>query len=542
MHISASWFFFSQNSSNTASYRRSKKRRSKRAGDDRERSRSYKRPNNWSHMEPLQVLGDSSISQVQPPIGSGVGGGGAASHSSHPSETTKPPLSSRQFAAKVSTDSPKPVDTAVLETSTTSTAMPRSSPPSASAGLVSNSSSSPSSCTQQAPPALSTSTQTPPVAMPPAPAPSHPYHHNHRHHQQSTVQQLMWNPLPPPPTHYPVLGYMDSLSIAIWQFFLDTRQTSAKYAKKVHLRNAMHMMVSAVFENSKLFIVGSSINGFGFDQSDMDLCLTITSEELQNKYETSVVLTQLMEPLRRCSFIRNCNLIRAKVPILKFHDTLTGVDCDLNVNNVIGIYNTHLLAMYTRVDWRVRPLGLFVKHWAQKMDIHDGSRGRLSTYPLLLMLLQYLQCGCSPPIIPNLQARFPKLFNYERPVNELDMRLELPWAELRSSNTATLSELFAGFIQYYNSFDFNQWAISIKHGAPMPINVAIRCLPPHEQAHTTTSFKIFVEEPFSQTNAARSLYDDNVLSLIQQAFHRTDRALRLQKPLESVWVNTRSEG
>ncbi|VDK52630.1 unnamed protein product [Dibothriocephalus latus] len=85
------------------------------------------------------------------------------------------------------------------------------------------------------------------------------------------------------------------------------------------------------------------------------------------------------------------------------------------------------------------------------------------------------------------------MFNYERPVNELDMRLELPWAELRSSNTATLSELFAGFIQYYNSFEFNQWAISIKHGAPMPINVAIRCLPPHEQAHTTTSFKIFVE-------------------------------------------------
>ncbi|KAL7055303.1 hypothetical protein AAHC03_024569 [Spirometra sp. Aus1] len=601
---------FNGNSPTTAFHRRSKKRRSKRAGDDRERSRSYNRPNKWSHMEPLQALGDSSISQAlppQPPIA-----GAAASHSSEaarnfmsapmcmmsphhimmgfpsnlcnyncsvpvipnmhmqppmppevarylsstglpvlpahppqvlfPPQTTKPPLASRPLAAKVSNDSPKPSDNTLSAASpTTSAAVPRSSPPSASAGLVSNSSSSSSSCsaatsacTQQAPPALSTSTQTPPVvAMPPAP--SHPYHH------QSAFQHLTWNPLPPPPTHYPVLGYMDSLSIAIWQFFLDARQTSAKYAKKVHLRNAMHMMVSPVFEHSKLFIVGSSINGFGSDQSDMDLCLTITSEELQNKHETSMVLTQLMEPLRRCSFIRNCNLIRAKVPILKFHDTLTGVDCDLNVNNVIGVYNTHLLAMYTRVDWRVRPLGLFVKHWAQKMDIHDGSRGRLSTYPLLLMLLQYLQCGCSPPIIPNLQARFPKLFNYERPVNELDMRLELPWAELRSSNTATLSELFAGFIQYYNSFDFNQWAISIKHGAPMPINVAIRCLPPHEQAHTTSSFKIFVEEPFSQTNAARSLYDDNVLSLIQQAFHRTDRALKLQKPLESLWVNPRSD-
>lgn len=47
-------------------------------------------------------------------------------------------------------------------------------------------------------------------------------------------------------------------------------------------------------------------------------------------------------------FIKQCNLIQAKVPILKFCDQLSGVECDLNVNNVIGVYNTHLLAMYAR--------------------------------------------------------------------------------------------------------------------------------------------------------------------------------------------------
>ncbi|VDD76413.1 unnamed protein product [Mesocestoides corti] len=286
---------------------------------------------------------------------------------------------------------------------------------------------------------------------------------------------------------YPVLSYLDSLSVYMWQYFLETRQTQTKYSRKVHFRNALHMIISAVFGNSKLFIVGSSINGFGSDQSDMDLCLVLTSEELQARREASVVLHQLMIPLRKC------------------------------------------------IDWRVRPLGMFVKHWAQKMDIHDGSRGRLSTYPLLLMLIQFLQCGCSPPVLPNLQARFPKIFTYERSVGELDMRLQLPWGELSSSNTATLAELFAGFISYYAAFDFNQWAISIKHGQPLPIDVALDCLPLHERVHTSCSFKIFVEEPFSRANAARSLYDENVLSHIQQAFHRTDRALRQQKPLESVW-------
>ncbi|TGZ72773.1 hypothetical protein CRM22_001906 [Opisthorchis felineus] len=129
--------------------------------------------------------------------------------------------------------------------------------------------------------------------------------------------------------------YMESLSLTIWHFFTSTRQTKTKYAKKVNLRNALHMVVSGVFENAGLFIVGSSMNGFGSDESDMDMCLTVTSRDLTQKKEAFAVLSQLLPPLRKCSFIRNLHLIRAKVPILKFRDTLAGVDCDLNVNNVL---------------------------------------------------------------------------------------------------------------------------------------------------------------------------------------------------------------
>ncbi|CAH8603101.1 unnamed protein product [Heterobilharzia americana] len=337
-------------------------------------------------------------------------------------------------------------------------------------------------------------------------------------------------------------SYMENLSMTIWQFYTTTKQSTLKYAKKVHLRNALHLVVSGVFENAGLFIVGSSINGFGSDQSDMDMCLTVTSRDLQQKTEAACILRQLLPPLKKCSFIHDLNLIHAKVPILKFRDTLTGVDCDLNVNNVVGIYNTHLLAMYTRIDWRVRPLGIFIKYWAQRMDIHDGKRGRLSTYPLLLMLILYLQTSCSPPILPNLQAKYPKIFNYTRPLCELDMRLELPWAELRSNNPASLAELFTGFIHYYtNEFNFNQWAISIRHGAPLPIDLAIKHLPPHEQEYTARNFKVFVEEPFSQMNAARSLYSDDILSRIKQAFIITNQTLHYQYPLESLWINNSVE-
>ncbi|CAH8867141.1 unnamed protein product [Trichobilharzia szidati] len=355
---------------------------------------------------------------------------------------------------------------------------------------------------------------------------------------QPNGMQFVISPLAPTGYILPSSSYMENLSMIIWQFFTNTKQTSLKYAKKVHLCNALHVVVSGVFENAGLFIVGSSMNGFGSDQSDMDMCLTVTSRDLQQKIEAADILSQLLPPLQKCSFIRDLNLIPAKVPILKFRDTLAGVDCDLNVNNVVGIYNTHLLAMYTKIDWRVRPLGMFIKYWAQRMDIHDGKRGRLSTYPLLLMLIQYLQASCSPPILPNLQAKFPKIFNYTRPLCELDMRLELPWAELRSNNQASLAELFVGFIHYYtNEFNFNQWAVSIRHGTPLPIDLAIKRLPPHEQAHTARNLKIFIEEPFCQANAARSLHADNIVSRIRQAFIKTNQILRSQRPLESLWIN-----
>ncbi|VUZ39938.1 unnamed protein product [Hymenolepis diminuta] len=333
------------------------------------------------------------------------------------------------------------------------------------------------------------------------------------------------------------LSYLDALSVQIWQLFIEKRQTPATYARKAHFKNALHMIISSVFENSRIYLVGSSLNGFGSDYSDADMCLVVTSQELQGKRDASAILQHIMTPLRKCSFIKQCNLIQAKVPILKFCDQLSGVECDLNVNNVIGVYNTHLLAMYARVDWRLRPLGLFVKHWAQKMDIHDGSRGRLSSYPLILMLIQFLQCGCSPPVLPNLHERFPKIFNYDRPLKEVDMRLQLPWAELASANTSSLSELFVGFISYYNNFDFGNWAISVRYGHPIPIDVAIRNLPPHDRANTSASYKIFVEEPFCQSNAARSLYDETVLAQIQRVFARTDRVLHGQKaPLHSLWT------
>jgi len=44
------------------------------------------------------------------------------------------------------------------------------------------------------------------------------------------------------------------------------------------------------------------------------------------------------------------------------------------------------------VDPRVRPLVMFVKHWAKFQNINDASQGTVSSYSLSLMVIHYLQC------------------------------------------------------------------------------------------------------------------------------------------------------
>lgn len=110
------------------------------------------------------------------------------------------------------------------------------------------------------------------------------------------------------------------------------------------------------------------------------------------------------------SFSQNLNYIPAKVPILRFEHPENNIEVDLNYNNCVGIRNSHLLYLYTLLDWRLQPLALIVKLWAQHHDINNAKDLTISSYSLILMVINYLQCGVQPPILPSLQAAYPEQF------------------------------------------------------------------------------------------------------------------------------------
>ncbi|KAL7258812.1 hypothetical protein ACSBR1_004840 [Camellia fascicularis] len=100
---------------------------------------------------------------------------------------------------------------------------------------------------------------------------------------------------------------------------------------------------------------------------------------------------------------RDKALTRARVPIVKLMDPITGISCDICINNLLAVVNTKLLRDYAKIDARLRQLAFIVKHWAKSRGVNETYRGTLSSYAYVLMCIHFLQQR-KPAILPCLQG------------------------------------------------------------------------------------------------------------------------------------------
>ncbi|KFP34783.1 Poly(A) RNA polymerase GLD2 [Chlamydotis macqueenii] len=241
----------------------------------------------------------------------------------------------------------------------------------------------------------------------------------------------------------------DKLSQQVLELFQACQQQTCDLNRKELCRTELQREIQRIFPKSRLFLVGSSLNGFGTRSSDGDLCLVVKEEPVNQKTEARHILSlvQKLFSTKLSNYIERPQLIRAKVPIVKFRDKVSCVEFDLNVNNIVGIRNTFLLRTYAYIESRVRPLVLVVKKWASFHDINDASRGTLSSYSLVLMVLHYLQT-LAEPILPSLQKNYPESFD---PTMQLHLVHQVPCTipPYISKNGSSLGDLLIGFFKYY---------------------------------------------------------------------------------------------
>lgn len=150
---------------------------------------------------------------------------------------------------------------------------------------------------------------------------------------------------------------------------------------------------------------------------------------------------------------------------LEFPKDVSGVQCDINFSAHLALQNTLLLRCYSHMDPRVRPMVLFVKHWAKKRAINSGYRGTLSSYGYVLMVLHYLTNVVQPFVCRNLQLMAPpvppnllpeeiennvscKGYNIQFWRNEEEIQ-HLAAINQINQNIEPLGSLLRGFFEYY---------------------------------------------------------------------------------------------
>ncbi|XP_066037343.1 poly(A) RNA polymerase GLD2 [Chamaea fasciata] len=317
----------------------------------------------------------------------------------------------------------------------------------------------------------------------------------------------------------------DELSQQILALFQACRQQASDLNRKELCRTELQKEIQLIFPQSRLFLVGSSLNGFGTRTSDGDLCLVVKEEPVNQKTEARRILSlvQKLFSTKLSSYIEQPQLIRAKVPIVKFRDKVSNVDFDLNVNNVIGIRNTFLLRTYAFIENRVRPLVIVIKNWARFHEINDASRGTLSSYSLALMVLHYLQT-LPEPVLPSLQKNYPECFD---PTMQLYLVHQAPCAipPYTSKNGSSLGDLLIGFFKYYaTEFDWSHQIISVREA---------KALARPDGVEWRDKF-ICVEEPFDGTNTARAVHEKQKFDVIRAEFAQAWRVLRDKKDLNCI--------
>ncbi|KAJ3324888.1 hypothetical protein HDU76_013296 [Blyttiomyces sp. JEL0837] len=343
--------------------------------------------------------------------------------------------------------------------------------------------------------------------------------------------------------------YFDQLTREALQLCVEICPTGEERMKQEMVFNNVLEISKRVFVDAQLHHFGSTANGFSLAGADMDLFVS-TSEAA--KLSTAQCVEKLGHMLKQAGMKDVKMLTRARVPIVKMRDPITGIRCDIGFHNNLGMYNTRLLKTYAQIDHRFRELVFVVKYWSKRRNINEPYFGTLSSYCYVLMIIHLLQIRgvlpCLQRICPDGSAAVPAPVHPSQhrhlvnqpgvpPVVEVegndvyfyDNLKELPkhWT---CTNQESLGELLVAFFKYYSAeFPYVHGVASVRAG---------RALSKEEKGWTKERqqeinrngtvkdrFWLCVEDPFEVSNNIGRPVDKETLYDVRGEFIRASKLL-----------------
>uniref|UniRef100_A0A914XXS9 PAP-associated domain-containing protein n=1 Tax=Panagrolaimus superbus TaxID=310955 RepID=A0A914XXS9_9BILA len=266
---------------------------------------------------------------------------------------------------------------------------------------------------------------------------------------------------------------------AIYDYASENRNSQSEKTLRAKIK-AYQIIKESLPEmpDATLHFCGSSVNSCGTESCDVDLCWAVPIAvdpavpsdvpypmHEQGRFDPARLLCFAMRKIDEIDNVANLQYISARVKILKFDIEIDGLilPVDINLNNIAGVYNTFMVKHYTKIDERFSILSRILKAWGKKAQVVDSSHGYLNSYTIVLMVLHFLQCGVSPPILPNLNAIRPDLFDGNLNLHQLEKSYDIDLGIQMHRNDTPIGNLLIGFFRYYAMFNY-------EHEVPKNLN------------------------------------------------------------------------
>ncbi|KAK3804618.1 MAG: hypothetical protein J3Q66DRAFT_362080 [Benniella sp.] len=195
-------------------------------------------------------------------------------------------------------------------------------------------------------------------------------------------------PMTGPPPGCPWMGHRNYSKMAseLWDFVDYISPTKEEHQIREYVVRLVRKTVKDLWSNADVVVFGSFDTMLYLPTSDLDIVL------LRDGGFNKLDLNRLASHLRRSGIANEVTVIsKAKVPLVKFKESITGIPVDISFNLTNGIDSGQVISTYINEIPALRPLTMLVKYFLMIKNHNEVYKGGIGSYTTVIMILSFLQ-------------------------------------------------------------------------------------------------------------------------------------------------------
>ncbi|KAK3820209.1 MAG: hypothetical protein J3Q66DRAFT_336560 [Benniella sp.] len=202
-------------------------------------------------------------------------------------------------------------------------------------------------------------------------------------------------PMTGPPPGCPWMGHRNYSKMAsvpimltqeLWDFVDYISPTKEEHQIQEYVVRLVRKTVKDLWSNADVVVFGSFDTMLYLPTSDLDIVL------LRDGGFNKLDLNRLASHLRRSGIANEVTVIsKAKVPLVKFKESITGIPVDISFNLTNGIDSGQVISTYINEIPALRPLTMLVKYFLMIKNHNEVYKGGIGSYTTVIMILSFLQ-------------------------------------------------------------------------------------------------------------------------------------------------------